>query len=177
MSNVGIYNLLLLHRKSPHLGTAAVEFLFNTNIRETTTKNNGQSKFLSHPFLQALVSWKETGTSHPTFLSQKTVVQKECWRLSECAIAYLIVNAPLLDTPTISELVQCYIQHYNVVLAEGSNNSASKIFNNILVHVHQLSSGGNEVARIICENIEPGISVTLSDPFLNALIKSIQQVK
>jgi hypothetical protein len=108
------------------------------------------------------------------------VVLNECWRLTERAIAYFIAHALLIDTIAITALLTNYISRCATTIkhAGGSSDtkSANTILNNILVCLHQLSPSSSQVARIICEFVSHDVSISLHDLFLDALVKSIQQV-
>jgi len=156
---------VFLTNTTAHLGMAALEFAFDGHVR----KQQSNSTFLEHPFLVELVLWLDNGA--PRSSQQSSVVLRECWRLSECAVAYFIAQATSLDASTIEALLHSYLQH----IKSRENADVAAALNNILASLLQLCPGGTQVARIICEFLPPDILVLLYDPLLDALVKAIQK--
>jgi hypothetical protein len=145
---------------------AALEFAFDGHVRN----QQSNSTFLNHPFLVELVLWLDNGA--PRSSLQSSVVLRECWRLSERAVAYFIAQATSLDASIIEALLHSYLQH----IKSRENADVAAALNNILASLLQLCPGGTQVARIICEFLPPDIPVLLYDPLLDALVKAIQKV-
>jgi hypothetical protein len=149
-----------------------LEFLFNSNVRSEIKRKkeagNTPNCFSSHPFLLDLISWKECGAQ---IKAPHSLVLQECWRLSEKAVAYLISQTSAVKSAVFVLLLDRYS-------SAKRGDEKAKILDNILQHLHHLSPGNNQVAKIICEFFvfKKSVSLSLKDPFLDSLVLSLHEV-
>jgi hypothetical protein len=166
------------------LGTATLEFIFNREVRAAVNaRSRAATCFLGNSFLRSLVAWFEKGDDIER--DNKQTVLKECWRLTEKAIAYFISQASRVNTKDLVTLLNSYTSFPTPPITSAATNLNSpeskkdEILNNILLHLHELAPSGGLVAKIICALFEDGrtVRVSMRDPFLDALVASMQKVR
>lgn len=135
-----------------------LEFIFSTS-----NYNHKESGLLAHPFMQGIKHWFEQGTRTKEFLD---AVLRECWRLTEKALAFFIVQATKVDTSVWADVLNKY--------AEGHNNN----INGVLLYLKSLNPSKNIVAKVVCAflKVNNTIALELEDSFLNSLVESVLKV-
>jgi hypothetical protein len=150
------------------LGTATLEFVFNSTVRNAMKQKHDPSSFLGNSLLRGLVSWLEWSGKSDKKPPSEQVIFSECRKLSENALAYFVSQAAKVSSEEWAELLRKYISFTN------DNNNT---LNNVLKHLNTISTS-NIVVSIVCALIEAeqNIDLRLNDPFLDSLVTSMKQV-